>query len=64
MIELFGSSATKDGIIKVIEDFWYRKDISLIPNNESKKESYKVMAGNKLTDFTVTKKGNRYRFEG
>ena len=64
MIELLGSSPTKEGIIKLIEGFWYRKDITLIPDDNTKKEQYKVMTGTKLTDFTVTKKGKRYRFEG
>ena len=64
MTELLATSATKEGIIKQIESFWYRKDITLISDNTTTKEVYKVMVGTKLTDFTVTKKGSRYRFEG
>jgi hypothetical protein len=60
---LFASSATKDGIIKLIEKFYYRNDIALIPIENSKKEIYDVFCGEKKTNCIVLKKSGRYRFE-
>jgi hypothetical protein len=63
MSQLYASSATKEGIIESIQEFWYRKDIVLKPVENSRMEIYNVYTGEKLTNFTVTKKGKRYRFE-
>ena len=62
--KLYGSSATKDGIKKIIEDFWYRSDVELTQVEGTKKETYNINLGSKLiTDFIVVKVGKRYRFE-
>lgn len=62
--KLYGSSATKDGIKKIIGDFWYRSDVELTQVEGAKKETYNINLGAKLiTDFIVVKVGKRYRFE-
>jgi hypothetical protein len=63
MVELLATSATKEGIIKMINNYWYRNVIRLLPIKGTE-EKYHVMIGEKITDFTVTKLKNRYRFEG
>ena len=62
--KLYGSSATKDGIKKVIGDFWFRSDVELTQVEGTKKELYNINLGSKsITDFVVVKVGKRYRFE-
>ena len=62
--KLYGSSITKDGIKKVIGDFWFRSDIELTQVEGTRKETYNITLGSKLiSDFIVVKVDKRYRFE-
>lgn len=63
MKQLYASSSSIEGIIKSIESFWYRNDITLKPIENSKVETYTVFAGEKQMNFSVIKKGKKYRFE-
>ncbi len=64
MNNLYGSAGSKNGIISVIESFWYRKDVALEKIEGTRKESYNVHLGGKLAEgWIVVKAGRRYRFE-
>ena len=63
MVELLATSSTKEGIIKLIKNYWYTDNVQLIPI-EGKQEKYIVANGKGNTHFTVTKQKGRYRFEG
>ena len=63
--KLMASSLTKEGIINLIEEFWYRKDVTLVDFPSHKyNEIYIVMLADKaIDDFIVAKRKGRYRFE-
>lgn len=67
--KLIASSPSLDGILKIINDYWYRKDVELVKSEDSKKQTYNIKLLNVkkesriITDFVVVKVDKRYRFE-
>ena len=67
--KLIASSSSLDGIVKIINDYWYRKDVELIKSDDSEKEIYNIKLFNVkkesriIDDFIVAKSGGRDRVE-